>query len=88
MVNDSQKYIYIERSKRIYGFLLILVRLDIDLFKKKKKKDIYEIYSILISYKNIILSPKLGNKAIFLNGLYGRASYTKKILMSHTSCLY
>ena len=41
MVNDSQKYIYIERSKRIYGFLLILVRLDIDLFKKKKKKDIY-----------------------------------------------
>lgn len=87
MVNDSQKYIYIERSK-LEGFLLILVRLDIDLFKKKKKKDIYEIYSILISYKNIILSPKLGNKAIFLNGLYGRASYTKKILMSHTSCLY
>lgn len=50
-----------------------------------KKKDIYEIYSILISYKNIILSPKLGNsfklkrpKAIFLNGLYGRASYKKK----------
>lgn len=86
MVNDSQKYIYIERSK-LEGFLLILVRLDIDLFKKKKK-DIYEIYSILISYKNIILSPKLGNKAIFLNGLYGRASYTKKILMSHTSCLY
>ena len=81
MVNDSQKYIYIERSK-LEGFLLILVRLDIDLFKKKKK-DIYEIYSILISYKNIILSPKLGNKAIFLNGLYGRASYKKQILMSH-----
>ena len=35
MVNDSQKYIYIERSK-LEGFLLILVRLDIDLFKKKK----------------------------------------------------
>lgn len=49
-----------------------------------KKKDIYEIYSILISYKNIILSPKLGNSfklkrpAIFLNGLFGRASYKKK----------
>ena len=45
MVNDSQKYVYIERSKRIYGFLLILVRLDIDHFKKKrKKKRIYMRY--------------------------------------------
>lgn len=50
MVNDSQKYIYKERSKRIYGFLLILVRLDIDLFKKKKKKG----YILDIFYFNIL----------------------------------